>query len=118
MVGPEQSPTAFVSDLLHCCCLLDFVVGPVGRCTDHTSGRFQVASGVSALNNDERVDEQPMTDPVDLFKTRKRRLADQPRTRHKRGDEPQIGRALRSVYDQTVGEAIPPEMLELLGKLG
>ena len=31
--------------------------------------------------------------------------------------EPQIGRALRSVYDETVGEAIPPEMLELLGKL-
>ncbi len=31
--------------------------------------------------------------------------------------EPQIGRALRSVYDETVGEDIPPEMLELLGKL-
>lgn len=31
--------------------------------------------------------------------------------------EPQIGRALRSVYDETVGEEIPPEMLELLGKL-
>lgn len=31
--------------------------------------------------------------------------------------EPQIGRALRTVYDETVGEEIPPEMLELLGKL-
>lgn len=32
--------------------------------------------------------------------------------------EPQIGRALRSVYDETVSETIPDEMLELLGKLG
>lgn len=31
--------------------------------------------------------------------------------------EPQIGRALRSVYDDTVGEQIPPEMLDLLDKL-
>lgn len=36
---------------------------------------------------------------------------------HNREAEPQIGRALRSVYDQTVGEAIPKEMLELLGRL-
>lgn len=31
--------------------------------------------------------------------------------------EPQIGQALRSVYDRTVGEAIPSEMLDLLGRL-
>lgn len=70
------------------------------------------ASGISALINDERVDEQPTTKPVDLAYTPKRRRADHG------GGEPQIGRALRSVYDQTVGEAIPPEMLALLGKLG
>ena len=28
-----------------------------------------------------------------------------------------VGNALRSVYDQTVSEAIPGEMLDLLGKL-
>lgn len=28
-----------------------------------------------------------------------------------------VGTALRSVYDQTVGEAVPDEMLDLLGKL-
>ena len=45
------------------------------------------------------------------------------RTARRRSDrdvrklEPQIGRALRTVYDETVGEEIPPEMLELLGKL-
>jgi len=37
--------------------------------------------------------------------------------RNARKPEPQIGRALRSVYDNTVGEDIPAEMLELLGKL-
>ena len=31
--------------------------------------------------------------------------------------EPQIGQALRSVYDRTVNEAIPSEMLDLLGRL-
>ncbi len=29
-----------------------------------------------------------------------------------------VGDALRSVYDRTVAEDIPPEMLDLLGKLG
>jgi hypothetical protein len=30
----------------------------------------------------------------------------------------EIGLALRSVYDGALGEDIPPEMLDLLGKLG
>ena len=29
----------------------------------------------------------------------------------------EVGQALRSVYDQTVDEDVPPEMLDLLGKL-
>jgi hypothetical protein len=29
-----------------------------------------------------------------------------------------VGNALRSVYDDTLKETIPPEMLDLLGKLG
>jgi len=28
-----------------------------------------------------------------------------------------VGDALRKVYDRTLGEQIPPEMLDLLGKL-
>lgn len=38
--------------------------------------------------------------------------------RKKRGESPEIGQALRSVYDRAVREDIPPEMLDLLGKLG
>jgi hypothetical protein len=31
---------------------------------------------------------------------------------------PELGNALRSAYQRTLSEDIPPEMLDLLGKLG
>ncbi|WP_374145181.1 NepR family anti-sigma factor [Sphingomonas sp. 28-63-12] len=34
-----------------------------------------------------------------------------------RGGDQEMGQALRSVYQQTIDEQIPPEMLDLLGKL-
>ena len=37
--------------------------------------------------------------------------------RKKRGPT-EVGQALRSAYRQTMEEDIPPEMLDLLGKLG
>lgn len=36
----------------------------------------------------------------------------------KRAAAPEVGSTLRMVYQQTVNEDIPPEMLDLLGKLG
>jgi len=36
----------------------------------------------------------------------------------KRAPSGEIGNALRSVYDGALNEDIPPEMLDLLGKLG
>jgi len=36
----------------------------------------------------------------------------------KRAPANELGDALRSVYDRAVAEDIPPEMLDLLGKLG
>ena len=36
----------------------------------------------------------------------------------KRSPSGEIGSALRSVYDGALNEDIPPEMLDLLGKLG
>ena len=41
-----------------------------------------------------------------------------PRGRKKRGTTPEVGQALRAAYQQAVNEDIPPEMLDLLGKLG
>jgi len=38
--------------------------------------------------------------------------------RKKRSPAPEVGTALRSVYQRTVDEDIPPEFLDLLGKLG
>lgn len=35
-----------------------------------------------------------------------------------RPDDPQMGQALRSVYQKTVEEAVPDEMLDLLSRLG
>ena len=40
------------------------------------------------------------------------------RSKKKRSDAPELGDALRSVYDTTLREDIPAEMLDLLGKLG
>ena len=40
------------------------------------------------------------------------------RNRKKRGPNAEIGQALRKAYSDAVDEAIPPEMLDLLGKLG
>ena len=51
---------------------------------------------------------------ADLTSGGKRRRADAGNA----DTRPQIGHALRSVYDQTVDEAIPREMLDLLGRLG
>jgi hypothetical protein len=36
----------------------------------------------------------------------------------KRGGSPEVGHALRAAYQQAISEDIPPEMLDLLGKLG
>lgn len=41
-----------------------------------------------------------------------------PRAKKKRAENPEVGTALRSVYQRTIDEDIPPEMLDLLGKLG
>ena len=39
-----------------------------------------------------------------------------PRTRPKQPSD--VGNALKTVYQRTIDEEIPPEMLDLLGKLG
>lgn len=39
-------------------------------------------------------------------------------SRQKKQDTPEVGQALRNIYQRTIDEDIPPEMLDLLGKLG
>lgn len=40
------------------------------------------------------------------------------RPRKRKGQTGEVGDALRSVYQRAIDEDIPPEMLDLLGKLG
>ena len=40
------------------------------------------------------------------------------KSRKKRSEGSEVGSALRSAYQRTIDEAIPSEMLDLLGKLG
>jgi hypothetical protein len=55
-----------------------------------------------------RLDSQGETDSLSSRGSRKR----------KRNETPEIGNALRTVYQRTVDETIPPDLLDLLGKLG
>lgn len=41
-----------------------------------------------------------------------------PRSRKRRTAPTEVGDALRTVYQRAIDEDIPPEMLDLLGKLG
>ena len=41
-----------------------------------------------------------------------------PRPRKRRSAGGEVGDALRTVYQRAINEDIPPEMLDLLGKLG
>ena len=40
------------------------------------------------------------------------------KSRKRRGPNAEIGQALRKAYRDAIDETIPPEMLDLLGKLG
>lgn len=54
---------------------------------------------------------------ADKKKKTKREPVDHNVRHPKRAANDPLGEALRSVFDTTVGEAIPAEMLDLLGKL-
>jgi hypothetical protein len=41
-----------------------------------------------------------------------------PHTKKKGPSDADVGGALRSIYQRTVDERIPPDLLDLLGKLG
>ena len=43
---------------------------------------------------------------------------DMPRSPKKRGSNSEIGQALRQAYREAVDESVPPEFLDLLGRLG
>lgn len=62
-------------------------------------------------------DQKSASDPATPSQTRAKVKAGERRTR-RRAPGGEVGNALRTVYDDTLKESIPPEMLDLLGKLG
>lgn len=58
-----------------------------------------------------------MTADVDKSKKKEARGASAPGKRATAGNGNELGKALRTIYDEAVSEQVPPEMLELLGKL-
>lgn len=81
-------------------------MGPASR-----RGRGGEGIGISGLTKDDRAAATPVE--AEAPRSTKRRKSDAPGST----SEPEIGRALRSVYDRTVGEAIPSDLLDLLGRL-
>lgn len=53
-----------------------------------------------------------------LSKAKDKTPARGPRLEGRKPAGGEVGKALRSVYDHTLNEEIPPDMLDLLGKLG
>lgn len=55
---------------------------------------------------------------MNLSKAKEKKSPRGPGRGAKRQSGGEVGKALRSVYDRTLNEDIPPEMLDLLGRLG
>jgi hypothetical protein len=79
----------------------------------NASGRGAGREGKEILAFQNDTDRRRKTDPSQQPPT-----DEAPRGRKKRGTSPEVGQALRAAYQQAVNETIPPEMLDLLGKLG
>jgi hypothetical protein len=69
---------------------------------------------------------EPLSFVVEQDRERRRKSEDDPAgskeprrdARRRKGQPSEVGDALRTVYQRAVEEDIPPEMLDLLGKLG
>jgi hypothetical protein len=86
---------------------------PGGKVFLHeSSGRGAAARGLRLSFEDDRDRRRKAEHASQLD------VAEAPKPKKKRGSSPEVGHALRAAYQQAVSEDIPPEMLDLLGKLG
>jgi hypothetical protein len=77
------------------------------------AGAAPASRGVDDLSFENESDRRRKTDPSPPADSEH-----MPVSRKKRGPNAEIGQALRKAYCEAIDETIPPEMLELLGKLG
>jgi hypothetical protein len=76
------------------------------------SGRGETSRGVHDLSFENESDRRRKPDPLPYADSEKKQKSG------KKRPNAEIGHALRKAYSDAVDEAIPPEMLDLLGKLG
>jgi hypothetical protein len=65
-----------------------------------------------SFENNKDVERKRKSDPGSDTRTAR------PETKKKKGATAEVGTALRSIYQRTIDEDIPPDLLDLLGKLG
>jgi hypothetical protein len=63
---------------------------------------------------DDQSDRRPKTEPSPLQADSE----NMSKSRKRRGSNSEIGQALRQAYSDAVEESVPPEFLDLLGRLG
>ena len=61
--------------------------------------------------------ERQKGDPISASDKQKKPAGKQPETRPTKPRANDVGRALRSVYDETLRESVPDDFKDLLGKL-
>jgi anti-sigma factor NepR-like protein len=83
------------------------------RTSVEASGRGAGREGKEILSFENDKERRRKTDHPQQTET-----GEAPRPRRKRRPTSEVGQALRAAYQQAVSEDIPPEMLDLLGKLG
>jgi hypothetical protein len=79
----------------------------------NAAGAARASRGVDDLSFENESDRRRRTDPSPPADSEP-----MPTSRKRRGANSEIGQALRQAYCDAVDETIPPEMLDLLGKLG
>lgn len=78
-------------------------------------GRGHAARGtILSFENDKHIERRRKS--VQASDTRNAK--EQSSRKRKSAGSPELGSALRSVYQRTINEDIPPDLLDLLGKLG
>jgi hypothetical protein len=90
-----------------------FSIGNRGGRQVNRAGAAAASRGVDELSFENESGRRRKTDPTPPADPEHA-----PRSRKRRSPNGEIGQALRKAYRDAVEETIPPEMLDLLGKLG
>jgi hypothetical protein len=66
-----------------------------------------------SVENDKGLERRRKSEPASATRGSK-----DPKSNKKGTNSGEVGQALRSIYQRTINEDVPPDLLDLLGKLG